>query len=302
MGATYSKPSLDRAIAKLFDTGLFSTVNYQYQSGAGGPVVILQIAEEPADAPVELDIPGQNTEDLWRQLAANDGLIGRQMPNNDHSGAYYLKAIGIALGQLHRAQEIVMRTEADIGTRKTWVVFRPAHLPKIASMRFQGNAAITDQKLQAAMERVAMGQEFTERDFRRMLELNLRPLYEELGHLTVAFQKVSMAEAGGDTVTVTAAIEEGPAWNLGKVELAGDRLPLAEMHDAAKFDHGAPANWARFKASIHDMEQVLRRDGYIRVASNPVRLFREAEKIVDEGGGPQGTAVSFRPTRYHWPR
>ena len=82
-------------------------------------------------------------------------------------------------------------------------------------------------------------------------------------------------------VTVTAAIDEGPAWRLGKVVLTGDALPLADMHEAARFAHGAPANWKQFTATLEKMEQVLRRDGYITGISKPVRAFQEAAQIVD---------------------
>jgi outer membrane protein assembly factor BamA len=126
-----------------------------------------------------------------------------------------------------------------------------------------------------------MGQDYTERDFQRLLDFNVRPLYEELGRLTVAFPSVRMADSGDAAVAVTAGIDEGPVWQLGKVVLTGDALPLADMYDAARFAYGAPANWKQFMASIHQMEQVLRRDGYITVSSKPLRSFHEPTLVVD---------------------
>jgi len=125
-----------------------------------------------------------------------------------------------------------------------------------------------------------MGQESTERDFRRMLELNIRPLYEELGRLTVAFPRVQMAVTA-ELAAVTTQVVEGPVWRLGKIDLAGDELPEAEMRAAAQFAEGRPANWKLFLASVSDMEQVLRRDGYIHAESKPTRSFREADRTVD---------------------
>jgi outer membrane protein assembly factor BamA len=131
------------------------------------------------------------------------------------------------------------------------------------------------------MTKVALGQEYSERDFRRMLELNLRPLYEEAGRLTVAFRSVKIAGAGDAAVTVTAGIQEGPEWRLGQVAITGESLPLAEMHDAARFAYGAPANWKLFMATLGKMEQVLRSDGYLREFSKPVRAFHESTQVVD---------------------
>ena len=41
-------------------------------------------------------------------------------------------------------------------------------MARIAAIRFEGNAAVADATLQAAMAKVAIGQEYSERDFRRL--------------------------------------------------------------------------------------------------------------------------------------
>src|ERR1017187_2874783 len=220
VGQIVTRAQLDAAAQKLADTGFFASVSYRYDPKAAGGVtgyaLTLQVTEEAARTPVELDIPGQDAERLWQQLKSADALIDRQMPNNERASAYYKRAIEAVLRKSNHPEEIVMKTEADLPTGKTWVAFRPAHLPKVAAIRFEGNAAIAGSALQAALAKVAMSQDYTERDFRRKLELNLRPLYEELGRLTVAFPHVNMASAGDAAVAVTAGIDEGPEWRLGK--------------------------------------------------------------------------------------
>src|ERR1017187_5339849 len=228
----------------------FTSVSYRYDpkavGGVTGYALTFQVSEQPALAPVELDIPGQDAEHLWQQLKTADGFMDRQMPNNDRASAYYKRAIEAVLRKSNHPEEIVMKNEADLQTHKMAIVCRPANLPKIAAIRFEGNAAIAEGGLQTAMAKVAMGQDYSERDFRRMLEFNVRPLYEELGRLTVAFPRMNMARADDAAVTVTAGIDEGPVWRLGKVVLTGDALPLAHMHEAARFAYGDPANWKQF--------------------------------------------------------
>jgi outer membrane protein assembly factor BamA len=114
-----------------------------------------------------------------------------------------------------------------------------------------------------------------------MLESNLRPLYEDLGRLTVAFPHLKAASTGDAAVAITAEIDEGPVWRLGKVDLNGEALPVAQMRDAAQFAEGAPANWKQFLASIQKMEQVLKRDGYIAETARPVRSFHDSTQVVD---------------------
>jgi outer membrane protein insertion porin family len=276
---------LDAAAQRLADTGLFASVSYRYDPKAAGGVtgyaLTLQVSEQPALARVELDIPGLDAERLWQQIKSADGLMDRQMPNNDRASAYYKRVIEGVLRKSNHPEEIVLTNEADLQTHRMAIVCRPAHLPRIAAIRFEGNAAISDRALQSAMARVALGQEYSERDFRRMLELNVRPLYEESGHLTASFPRVSMSAAGDAPVTVAAAIDEGPEWRLGKVALTGDALPLADMHEAARFAYGDPANWKQFMAAAGKMAQVLRRDGYIKESWLPVRSFHDATQTVD---------------------
>jgi outer membrane protein assembly factor BamA len=284
VGQIATRAQFDAAAQRLADTGFFASVSYGYDpktvGGVSGYALTLHVSEQTTLAPVELDIPGLDVEELWQRLKSADPLIDRQMPNNDRALAYYQRALERELGKLNYTDEIVMKNEVDLRTGRMMTICRPAHPPKIAAIRFEGNAAIADSTLQASMTKVAMGQDYSERDFRRMLELNVRPLYEDLGHLTVTITSVNMARAG-DAVTVTAAIDEGPAWRLGKVILTGEALPLADMHEAARFAYGSPANWKQFMAAVHDMEQVLRRDGYIRVSSKPVRSFHASAQVMD---------------------
>jgi outer membrane protein insertion porin family len=287
VGRMANRADLDAAAQKLADTGFFASVSYRYDpkpapGGGTGYALTLQISEQPALVAVQLDIPGQDTERLWPQLKAADALIDRHMPDNDRATAYYKRAIEELLRKSNHPEEIVVDNEGNVITGKmVGVVFRSAHLPQVASIRFEGNSAIATGVLQGAMAKVAIGQDYTERNFRRKLELNLRPLYEELGHLTVSFPDVKMNSAGEGAVVVTARIDEGPAWRLGKVVLKGNALPLADMYEAGRFDRGAAANWKQFMKTVEDMEKVLRRDGYIKASSNPVRSFQEQTEIVD---------------------
>ena len=284
-GQMATRADLDGAARRLADTGFFASVSYSYDpktaGGATGYALTLHVSEQQALAPVELDIPGVDADQLWRQLKQSYALIDRQMPNTEQASTYYKRAIEAALKKSAYAGEIVLKTEFDLKTGKSSIICRPARAPRIEAIRFEGNTAIADRTLQNAMAKVAIGQEFTDRDFRRLLDYNVRPLYEELGRLTVSFPDVKTAGTGEGGVTVTAGIDEGPVWRLGAVVLKGDRLPLADMYDATRFAKGSPANWKEFTASVHKMEQVLRRDGYITVNSKPVRVFHDAESVVD---------------------
>ena len=283
IGAAVTRQDLDAAAQKLFGTGFFRSVNYRYQPKPGdrgtGYVVTLQVTEEKAERPVMLDIPGRDDAELWAALRRADSFIDVVMPDNEQSAAYYQRVLETALNQSGSPTPITMKTEAELGTGKMVAIFRPANLPSVKDIRFEGNQQIRGPALDAAVDNLVVGNEYSERELRRILDLNIKPLYEEKGLLTVTFPTVKVSGTGAVSVIVT--VDEGRVWTLGKVEIAGDRLPLEEMRNAAKFPEGKPANWKLVKTEIAAMENVLKRDGYLAVSSNPERIYRKDDGVVD---------------------
>ncbi len=276
----------DSAIKKLSETGLFTSVNYRYDPkisrGAAGFALTLEVVEQPAVRQTEIDIPGLDGEKLWQDLKRADPLITPQMPDNERAAEYYRQAIQNLLRQSNRQStghdEIVARSEADLSTGSLTTIFLPASLPKIGEVVFTGNQAIATADLERAIAPVAPGQDFTERTFRRLLDLNVKPLYEEKGCLTAAFTRVT---ATGDPAIVTVEIQEGPVWTLGQVQFKGDRLPVDELQSAARFPIGKIADWKEITASVTRAEQVLRHRGFLEVASQPLRSSHPESRTVD---------------------
>jgi len=203
------------------------------------------------------------------------------MPDNEQSAAYYARAIEAVLAKSNRRESITMATEADLKTGAMTAIFRPVHLPLVSDVRFEGNQRITSADLTAAVARVLPGKGYTELIARRILDQNLRPLYEEKACLTLKFPAVKIAEGGDGKVAVTAVVDEGPVWTLGKVDVLGDDLPLEAMRKAANFPEGQPANWRLVTTEMAAMEKVLRQDGYLRVSSRAERAFRKDATVVD---------------------
>lgn len=277
-----TRDDFDAATKKLSETGFFTSVNYHYHPkisrGTAGFTLTLDVVEEPEVKQAQIDIPGLDEEKLWQDLKFTDPLISPQMPDNERAAEYYRQAIQNLLRKSKRQDEIVMKSEADPLTGSMTAIFLPAGLPKVVEVVFKGNQAIETKELESAMAPAAPGTEFTERMFRRLLEMNARPLYEEKGYLTAAFSRVT---ASGDPAVVTVEVQEGRVWTLGKVEFSGDQLPVSELQRAAQFPAGKVANWKEITAAITGVEQVLRRKGFLEVASKPVRSFHPDRQVVD---------------------
>ena len=63
-------------------------------------------------------------------------------------------------------------------------------------MQFEGNRQIGAAVLMKAVSEILVGREYSERDTRRVFDLNLRPIYEEKRLLTVAFGRMVSAKSG----------------------------------------------------------------------------------------------------------
>jgi outer membrane protein insertion porin family len=276
-GQTVTPQDLDTAMNRLFETGLLISVKYRYDPGPGGLTVTWIVAEDPPSLPVELDIPGIGEDQLWAELKKADPLVRKSIPENDKAATYYRRSIENTLATLGRAQPLLGNVEGDLATGNLSLIFRPANASKITGFRFEGNRALGTAAIEPVITTVAAGQNYSERQFRKMLDLNIRPLYEERGYLTVKFTEVALNEGG----VVQVRIEEGPQWQLGKVELRGEGIPVDQMLAAARFPEGELANWKNITASLHEAQQILRAQGYLRVQSRTTRRFHDGSPVVD---------------------
>ncbi|MBV9081715.1 MAG: hypothetical protein JOZ62_03500 [Acidobacteriaceae bacterium] len=284
VGAPLTKQELDAAPQTLLATGFFSSVNYRYSTKPVNGVlqysITFEIVEEQHLIPVTIDILGFAAEALWPDIKRSSPLIDTSMPDNDAGQTYYKRALETVLREHGQPQEVISKREIDLKTRQMQVIFRPANAPKVMHVAVEGNRAFDSATLERAIHGIVVGQDYSDRDFRQIVQLNITPMYEERGYLKVAYPRITGSGTSGE-ITVTVAIDEGGVWRLGAVDVTGDNLPLVQMKRAATFPQGKIANWHEIVAGIAQMEQVLRSDGYLRVQSNPARSFHEDTGVVD---------------------
>jgi outer membrane protein assembly factor BamA len=278
-GQSVSKVDLDKATKTLIDTGLFTDVKFQSKTDSAAKdsdwSVTFEIVEERADLPGVLEIPGFVDAMLWQDLKQANGLIEERMPSNKLAEEYYRRAIESFLDAAGHPYKLDVRTESDLTTRQTDTLFIPSDLPNVTAVRFEGNRVFSSAALKSATARLIAGGRLSVREARKVVELNLRPLYQERGYLTVAFPSMTM-----DGSVAVFQILEGPQWILGRVSVEGDALPVSKMLKAAAFAEGKPANWRLFQEGVRRMEGVLKHDGYVAFVSKPTLQFRDGQ-IVD---------------------
>jgi len=100
--------------------------------------------------------------------------------------------------------------ETEFALRRRLVIsFQPATLPRITVVSYAGNHELASADLARIMQKVAAGEGYTDRRFRSLTELNLRPAYEEHGMYRVKFPGITAQNVDPSSVAVTVAIEEG---------------------------------------------------------------------------------------------
>jgi outer membrane protein insertion porin family len=136
-----------------------------------------------------------------------------------------------------------------------------------------------NQKLSTA----AVGIPYSEPLLRRVLDSAIRPMYEERGLIRMAFVDITAKKAeNNDGVVVNIAVNEGPAYTLGTVALAG--VPAAEVEQLSKSDdwHKAEtANFTNVEASLEKIRRRQRSQGYLRAQTSVVREINDQDHTVN---------------------
>ncbi len=274
LNSPIDKAGIEDACRKLQESGLFSSISYRSTPSPGkGYALTLILADQTPLSDATIDVPGADETEAWKWLVAKFHSFDHQVPQVDEAQKYLAREIENHLASGLRGQHLTVRMEADLKTRRMTVSFQPEVLPRIQSVAFTGNQAIAAAELSSALNRVVANEGYTQRKFAALVELNLRPLYEQYGYYRVQFAPggPQWTDAG---VSLTVGITEGPPYQLGKVDLIGDNLPVDAMLSAAKLPTGKAANWRQIQQGIWDMERVVKRTGFFEAAASARALVR----------------------------
>ncbi len=280
----FSEATLREAAQRLQDTGFFRTVQFHYEPARDhrGYAVGFDLTEDTDSLPARIDIPGVNEEDVWKALSAADPLLTRKVPSNDVAQGRYVRAIEAWVAKNAEPQKIAARVNGGrLGMDAETLVFEPENLKTITAVRFTDTYALKAADLEAVLEPIAANSGYTESRFRNLLDLNIRPMYEEQGFLGVVFDRIKLEEDDSGHLTVTTHVVDGRSYNLGTVALDGPNLPEGDLRNAARFRTGERANWKEFQDGVGEMERLLRRRGYVHEQAHVQRTLHSREGTVD---------------------
>lgn len=293
-GDRANKETLERARDRILATGCIEGVGWKYEplEGGGGFRVTLQVDEPDQFLPWVLDRVPVEKAGFEARVKKEFPMFGETIPPSDLV--------------LDRVSGILERMAAEKGFREPLagkvtlieknviaVVFGPkAPPPNIAEVRFTGARVIEPRYLVKSLSDVAVGMPFIEANFRMVLESQIRPMYEAVGHLRAAFPKFTAQPAANSRgVVVTVQVEEGPAYVLDSIEVRGTGLSEGGLRDAGQFKTGETVSYSEIGKGLNRILDQLKGKGYMKASYKAQRRLNDEKKtvqiFVDVDPGPQ---------------
>ncbi len=297
-GQIAGKADFDAARDRLVATGAFENVEYQFTRAKKGQgyAGLFQVAEVQQVYPVEFEDLGVSSKDLAASLTARDPLFSREgLAATQPVIQRYTRWIEEYLAA-HGIKEPIEGYVEPADPGDFAIVFRPEKkLPAVAQVTFEGNHVLDEKALREAVAPSAIGMPYTEDDFRRVLRLAVRPLYEARGRVRVAFPAIRIEpvkDVRGVHVFVT--VDEGDVYNLGKVAIDGQPpVPVQSLMKTGDFKPGEAVNVARVNEGLERIRKAVAQAGYIDAKVASERKINDGTRTVDftvqVDAGPQYT-------------
>ena len=283
-GTKVGKPEFEAARDRLLASGFFETVGFHFDPVPGQPAVrgtfdVVEIAQvyhwRVEDVPV-------STADFAKLLAVEEPLVGEKLPASEVVMKRLAERLQTAVAAKGFTEPVAAQLVTE-GAQNIVVILRPRKTPpNIAEVNFTGNKALPSGDLRRAIANLAIGSPFTEARFREYLKTTILPLYENVGRLRVAFPQITSFPAGDVRgVGVKVEVNEGPAFELGDVEVRGTPYTPGQIERTARFKSGQTANFTEITQSIEAVMREVRNNGYIRASYNVTRRINDEKKTLD---------------------
>jgi outer membrane protein insertion porin family len=274
------KTELDAAKDKLLATGMFETVAFQFEPGSDGQCCVANydVTEITALFPIQFENLPEPSADIEAFLKSKVPLFEPMLPGTTQVINFYARQIEQFLAQRNHAGS-VLGALVQTGKNEFKITFRMNQsLPAISNVTFTGNKVISTVKLQNTINDVAYGQPFTRDGFRLLLENQVKPLYDAIGMIRVAFPEFTTEpDPRVKGVAVHVTVEEGGVYKLEKVTITGaDRDYL----NTAKIKTGDIVNFDEIKNGLERVKAQLKKEGHTHVDGDVDRKIDDVAKTV----------------------
>lgn len=126
-GVQIDEVAVRQAIARMLESGLIRSVDYNYESLADPHRVVLEltVVDETPLLPASIEIPGVDPEPVWQYLESVDPLFTRELPRTQKALRFYIRAITDYLRTNKRQVSLVPIVTGDDSGHPSGIVFAP---------------------------------------------------------------------------------------------------------------------------------------------------------------------------------
>ncbi len=287
VGDVFSLKSLDRDLREIFKLGYFENVSINVEDVPGGKKVEFQVVEKPSVSTVQVK---GNKELKTDEILEAVNIKPYSVLNLDkiREGVEAVKDLYRKKGFLNI--DVKYNLEPEEKERTVSVVLDVDEGAKayITKIRFTGNHAFSDKKLAEQMETSTKGLLWWIFDSGKLDMQKLRQDTDRLSsfYFNSGYIRARVGEPDvqveGERITITIPVEEGPRYNVGKVDIEGDFVkPKDELTASLKIKKGEVYNRDLVRQDILNLRDAYADFGYAFAEIDPMVNINDKDRLVD---------------------
>ena len=282
-GDSVTKDDLQGAANRLAQIGLFTGVNFHYDTKPDGVHLHLEVQDAPT-APVEYDnFPWFTNDDLNAGVRAAfpffDGTVPQQGSMLDEIGTAIQKMLP-SKGAHGTVQHALLHRPDDSGMFMQFSLIGGS--VNLQALLYGDSLATGSPELKVRLADV-VGNSYSRLAIEMFAFEQVRPIYLAAGHLKVAFgePQATLGPAAGTVapigVTATLPITPGPQYHWGGVSWIGnDALSTTGLNSTVRLAPNAIADGNQIQALWLTVAVEYSRIGYLDAKVEPVPQFDDA--------------------------
>lgn len=281
-GSNVRPAEMDAAMQKLLACGYFDRVSYRYEPREQGYAIEWDVTEVTVFYPVafeDIPIKAPEAKAILKKL---DPLFGDKIPATQEVLKRYEEELNATL-KVTAPEDRIRGQLASDDKGNLVAVFRPRRvLPTIYQVEFVGNKLISSEELRPPISAAATGVIYRESDFRDILDIKTRPMYEARGRVNVIFAEITTEKAKDvNGLNLKVKVIEGEEYNLGEIRIEGESGRTEDWLRVGGFRQGVTANMGEVEEGRRKMEAAVKRNGYLDAKVTAKRTINNERKTVD---------------------
>jgi outer membrane protein insertion porin family len=289
VGAELERDKIREDVRAIWKMGFFEDVKVEAEpSATGGVILTYAVTEKPSIRKILVDGNDDVGLDKINEVLdlKRDAIldITKVKKNVEKIHDLYV-AKGYYLASVDYQIRPVNESEVDV-----WFVIKEQAKVEIRRVSFVGNKGVTDDELSGIMSTKVGGffsfmtdsGTFQEENFERDLAL-ITAYYYDKGYVTVRIGTPQITlSADKRFMYISIPIDEGPVFNIGKIEFKGDLIgPKAEYYARLKTKPGEPFSRSKLGMDLVRLTDLYRDEGYAYANVTPLHTTDMRTRKVD---------------------